>query len=248
MMFAHSMLCPTRKNPTCPGSKGPKKGGGGPSSGLGGSVKLPDFKRAEKSAPTRHGFLPEEWFVFFYPQTGVSGSYVFGIVLINYCLSKEIYVMEHEYFIGLSIATALYYITTTFGSEIGHSLDAEIKAIEDDWERGRQEDRNIYETTIKTAQETQIRANGQKLLMDAKKENIAMQLEAVYRERMMQVYTATKGRLDYQAKRHRAELKVHQKWMVEWILGNVRKAITPEFEQQALDAAIRDLSAAAEKK
>lgn len=229
-VFAHSNTCPANKS-----------SGGGDSST---ATKLPDFKRAERSAPVRLGFIPEEWFTFFHCKTGVSGPYVFGVVLANYMLSKEIFILEHEYYSGLSIALIIYLVTTRLGPAVGASLDKEVDAVVAEWQKSRDDEIASYEADIKAAKDSQWRAEGQQLLMDAKKENINMQLEAIYRERMMQVYQGVRGRMEYQVKKNRSEARIHQKWMIGWILENVRKSITPDFQKQALESAIRDLTSA----
>lgn len=204
-------------------------------------------KRAERCAPVNLAVIPAEWFKLFHVKTGVSGGYVLLFVLTNYALSKEIYVMEHEYYAGLSIFLMLYYVTTKLGPEIGTSLDKEVDDIVENLYKSRKAEAAHYESIVKDSKDAVWRAEGQKLLMDAKKENALMQLEAAYRERMMHAYQMVKGRMDYHMKRYYAEARIHQKWMIGWILKEVHKAITPEFQQQALTQAINDLEAAASK-
>ncbi|XP_013189072.2 ATP synthase subunit b, mitochondrial-like [Amyelois transitella] len=228
----HSPVCPVGKG----GSKGSPSAGGSKGGGL---------KRRLTSGKVRLAFIPEEWFQFFHSKTGVSGPYVFGLAVANYCLSKEIYVMEHEYYLGLSIFIVIALVHKNLGPAIAATLDKEVDDRVNELESGRKLEKDYHEQTIKSAKDAQWRAEGQKLLMDAKKENIAMQLEAIYRERMMHVYKMVRGRMDYHLKRYQSEARIHQKWMIGWILENVQKSITPEFEKQALDRAIQDLATAA---
>lgn len=72
------------------------------------------------------GFIPEEWFTFFYNKTGVTGPYTLAFTLSTYLISKEIYVMEHEYYSGLSLAIMCYFGVTKLGPGIAKSLDKEI--------------------------------------------------------------------------------------------------------------------------
>ncbi|XP_073954964.1 ATP synthase subunit b, mitochondrial-like [Choristoneura fumiferana] len=242
------VLCAHTK--TCPGSKGKKGAGtpcgkGGAKGAAGSGGKTGELKRADRSGAVRLGFLPDEWFTFFHNKTGVTGPYILLFNLSNYLVSKEIYVMEHEFYLGLSALVVIIYVTKTFGKDIGASLDKEVDAVTTEWEKGRKDEMAFFEATIKGAKEAQNRAQGQKMLMDAKKENVLMQIEAVYRERAMLVYRAVRGRMDYHIKRYQAVARIHQKWMIGWILENVRKSITPEFEKQALESAIQELSAVA---
>lgn len=84
--------------------------------------------------------------------------------------------------------------------------------------------------------------------MDAKKENIALQLEASYRERAMRVFNEVKRRLDYQVECQLVERRVAQKHQAQWVLDNVIKGITPAQEKEALDKCIADLAGLATKK
>lgn len=65
-------------------------------------------------------------FRFFHAKTGVTGPYVFGAGLTTYLFSKEIYVMEHEYYSGLSILLMVVYATKKFGPVLAAYLDKEV--------------------------------------------------------------------------------------------------------------------------
>ncbi|OWR54337.1 ATP synthase subunit b, mitochondrial [Danaus plexippus] len=208
-----------------------------------------NFPRPVRGEPgkVRLGFLPEEWFQFFHSKTGVTGPYAFGVGLATYLCSKEIYIMEHEYYTGLSIALMVYFGTTKFGPKIAAWLDKEVDAVESSWNQGREESINDLKKAIEDEKDAQWRANGQELLIAAKKENVLLQLEAAYRERMMMVYSEVKRRLDYQLEKTNLERRIAQKNMVDWIVANVTKAITPDQEKQAMDRCIADLAALAGK-
>lgn len=50
-----------------------------------------------------------------------------GLGLTTFLCSKEIYVMEHEYYTGLSILLMVAYGVKKFGPGLGKSLDKEIE-------------------------------------------------------------------------------------------------------------------------
>lgn len=82
--------------------------------------------RPEYPGKVRLGFIPDEWFQFFYKKTGVTGPYTFGAGLLTYLFSKEIYVMEHEYYTGLSLIVMSYIACKKLGPVIASALDKEI--------------------------------------------------------------------------------------------------------------------------
>lgn len=94
---------------------------------------------------------------------------------------------------------------------------------------------------IKHEEEQQLRAKSQKILFDAKRENVLLQLEAEYRRRLNVAYQEVRRRLDYQVAKQLAQGQFQQKHMVNWIIENVVKGITPQQEQETLKKCISDL-------
>ncbi|XP_033156921.1 ATP synthase subunit b, mitochondrial [Drosophila mauritiana] len=202
-------------------------------------------QRPEHPGKVRLGFLPEEWFQFFYNKTGVTGPYTFGVGLITYLCSKEIYVMEHEYYSGLSLGIMAIIAVKKLGPVIAKWADGEIDKIESEWKEGREAELKVLSDAIEAEKKEQWRADGALLLMEAKKENIALQLEAAFRERAMNVYSEVKRRLDYQVECRHVERRLSQKHMVNWITTNVLASISPQQEKETLNKCIADLSALA---
>lgn len=84
------------------------------------------FKVRQEPGKVRMGFVPEEWFQFFYKKTGVTGPYTFAFTLSTYLVSKEIYVLEHEYYTALSLLVMWVYGIKKLGPKLATFLDKEI--------------------------------------------------------------------------------------------------------------------------
>lgn len=156
--------------------------------------------------------------------------------------------MEHEYYSGLSILIMIVYAVKKFGPGIAAYCDKEIDQISKNLNQGRVDELASLEEQIQAEKTEQWRAEGQLMLMEAKKENVALQLEAAYRERIARVYNEVKRRLDYQVECQQVVRNVNQKHMVNWIVNNVLKSITPDQEKETLNKCILDLGALAAKK
>jgi len=205
--------------------------------------KGPLWQRPVRQEPgkVRLGFVPEEWFQFFYKKTGVTGPYTFAVTLSTYLISKEIYVMEHEYYSGLSFAIMWIFAVKKLGPGLAKYLDKEIDEYEATWNEGRVNEKQSLEEQIAHEEKAQWSIEGQNVLVEAKRENVALQLEAAYRERLLAAYSEVKKRLDYQVEKQNVERRIAQKNLVDWVVTRVKASITPDQEKQNIDKCIADL-------
>merc|ERR1711909_266443 len=105
----------------------------------------------------------------------------------------------------------------------------------------RQNEIDAIKTEIALEKESQLDAAAYTDIMGAKKEAVGLQLEASYRARLMEARSAVKKRLDYQLETANVLRRMEQKHMVDWIISNVKKSITPAQEDAALKKYIADL-------
>lgn len=75
-----------------------------------------------------------------------------------------------------------------FGPSVAAYLDKEIDKYENSLNESRNLELAMNEELIAHEKKEQSSLEGQKMIMDIKKENIKMQLEATYRERAVEVY------------------------------------------------------------
>lgn len=66
------------------------------------------------------------YILFYLIKYCIAGPYVFAATVGTYLLSKEIYVLEHEYYSGLSILIMAAIISKKLGPGIGEALDKQV--------------------------------------------------------------------------------------------------------------------------
>jgi len=208
-------------------------------------VNFPRRKIPAYEAPTRHFIFPEEWFTFFHEKTGVTGPYVFAAGLTTFLLSKEIWVLEHDFYCGVGLFIVLNAIRIKAGGGLYDSLKKSVDEQEAELKSVRQGEIDRCKAAIAEEENSQWMATSYQELMQAKKENVGLQLEIEYRTRLNEAYKQVKRRLDYQLATANVLRAAEQKHMVQWIIDNVRKSITAKQEADALKACVADLKALA---
>ncbi|XP_020636288.1 ATP synthase peripheral stalk subunit b, mitochondrial [Pogona vitticeps] len=189
----------------------------------------------------RHGIIPEEFFEFLYPKTGVTGPYMFGTGLLLYLLSKEIYVINHETMSGLCVLALIIFCVKKYGSTVAAFAD---KIQQDElnvMESVKSHNMNQLEEVIQHEKKEQWRMEGLHFLFDAKRTNVAVILETNYRERLLTVYSEVKKRLDYQLALQHLKRTMEKDHMISWIERNVKQSITLQQEKESIAKCILDL-------
>jgi len=177
---------------------------------------------------------------------GKSSSTVLGIGTLSYILSKEIFVLNEEVFIGAFMAFALYNISKAAGPLIGENLRAMQKA--------EFETLNEAKTAKLTGLTDQIASTksdfdiieARDQFYDIAKNREGMKQDLVYRQRLHEVNTEVKKRLDYQVDLQTLEKDIEEKHIASWVEAEVLKSIADQSEEETLLQCIKDLNSIAD--
>ena len=151
------------------------------------------------------GVFPEEWFTALYSKTGVSGPYMFLAGVGTFLASKEYFVMEHDFYVGIGLFAVLttvvkqvsYYgffdsFLTSYLTQVGPSWTEEINKELDEEEAElkaiRQNEIDACKNSIDAELQEQASAGAWADIIQAKKEAVGLQLEAAYRARLVEAH------------------------------------------------------------
>uniref|UniRef100_A0A0B8RRN1 ATP synthase subunit b n=1 Tax=Philothamnus irregularis TaxID=1899461 RepID=A0A0B8RRN1_9SAUR len=197
----------------------------------------------EKGGKVRHGIIPEEFFQFLYPKTGVTGPYMLATGLTLYFLSKEIYVINHETISGVLIVGLIIYGVKKYGPVVAAFLDKKMDDQRDAYEDFKSYLINRCQEGIEEEKKEQWRIEGRHYLFDAKRNNIAMILETNYRERLLTVTREVKKRLDYQIALQQLKRRMERDHMINWVEQSVWQSVTAQQEKENIAKCLLDLKA-----
>merc|ERR1712183_433417 len=204
-------------------------------------VNFPPRQRPIERGPVKALIFPAECFDALYPKTGVTGPYMALFGVSTFLASKEYFVMEHDFYVGLGLAVVLSGVVKSAGPDWTAAINKQLDEEEAALRSIRQSEIDHIKATVAAEEASQADTAAYTDIVAAKKEAVGLQLEAVYRARLQDAYTQVKKRLDYQLETANVVRRMEQKHMVDWIIGNVKSSITPAQEDAALKKCISDL-------
>lgn len=205
------------------------------------TVNFPRIAQPLDTPPARYHFIPESWFQFFYPKTGVTGPYAFAGSFATFLLSKEWLIWEHELLTGVTSTMIFTYAVLKFGPKVGPFFRKKIKEEVDNWENWRKGNYQFLDE-MQTHYKSELnKSNLINAVYDVRRQDVDMQLEGEYRRRIKNVYEDTRRRLDYLVAVAHSQRQIAHKNMVNWIIGNVESSIGQKQESELLDSCIMNL-------
>ncbi|XP_067951038.1 ATP synthase F(0) complex subunit B1, mitochondrial-like [Watersipora subatra] len=207
-------------------------------------VNHPHPVMGDSAPPTTLYFIPRSWVDALYEKTGVSGPYFTLAGLLTFVMSKEIWVVDHSFFEFLAFYAGIIYIIRKFGNSVEKTTTS-IAELYNDTKFGipMRNTRSAFTAAVGKI-DTKIDEEARhSYVYDVQQENVDLQLEARYRERVAQVYSAVKRRLDYQVELVNTRKRFEQQHMVDWIVNSVVQGITPKQEKDAIASCISNLKA-----
>jgi len=207
-----------------------------------------------KDHPTetyQFGFIPTRWFNHLYPRLGVTGSYtlIWGTFLM--AVSKGFFPLAGltlKYFSWVAIGSYVL-CTTKLSQKFTEKLDKGADELDDHYfYKPLREAKTEYLEELEALNVEIARKDAVPAIFQAKEEQLDLQLETEYRQRLNNAFTQVKNRLDYQADVDQVERQFEQDHMVNWIVTNVKKSITPQQEKETIASCIgvlKNLSATA---
>jgi len=140
-------------------------------------VNFPDRVRPIDKPPVRMGIFPEEWFTALYPKTGVTGPYMALFGVSTFLASKEYFVMEHDFYVGIGLAVVLTGVVKSVGPDWTAAINKELDEEEAALKAIRQGEIDAIKATVAAEEASQADTSAYLDIVAAKKEAVGLQLE-----------------------------------------------------------------------
>jgi len=196
----------------------------------------------------RFGIVPESWFSIFYPKTGVTGGFLFYGGFAFYMVQKEWFIVDEELRLFGIFGIIIFTVYKLFAPQIAKWHDEMWREALGNAENYVETNKKAFTDAIATQKEY-IGAYSAlpPLIAEAKRENVQLQLEAEYRKRLLKAHTEIKRRLDFMADLEEAKRRFQRRYMINWIIDQVKKSISDQQEKVLLGQCVADLKGLAQR-
>lgn len=209
------------------------------------TVNFPRLPIPEDTPPTRFHIIPESWFQFLHPKTGVTGPYVLFGSLSTFLLSKEWLVAEHEFALVLSMPIILGACIVKLGPQVSKYIREKVKKEVDGWDTWRLGNIEFLNTMISHYRGSLHHSIDE--LYDIRRQDVEAQLECEYRSRVKKIHDETKKRLNYLVAVANSQRQINHSNMVNWVISNAISSFGAKQESEVLDNCIVNLKQLASK-
>ncbi|XP_033739817.1 ATP synthase subunit b, mitochondrial-like [Pecten maximus] len=204
---------------------------------------FPAFKQEVDPPKLRHIVFPETFFETLYNKTGIMGPYVLMLGTPAFLFSHEYIKPDYEWGVAVFVFGGAHLIAkgTKMADLLKKVVTEKREVMESFW----------YKPITDFVQETNDNIENRKTMMyqqealeymyEVKKENVGLQLEIEYRQRLKSLYEEAKRKLDYQVSIANSKKSFEQGHMAKWITKSVYSNITPQLEKQVMDSCLANL-------
>lgn len=211
-------------------------------------VNFPHPNVTEYPSKVRLGVIPDSWFRFFYEKTGETGGYLFLGGLATTLLSTEMIVMDVELYHPLPHAFNIFMITLLAGGKIAKYADDVAESEMADYATWKERQLMGFKQTVEAEEHLQKCYQViNDMLFSAKRENVQLQLEAAYRDRVNTVHTTVKRRMEFLSEYEATKRRFSLQHNIDWVMEKVRASVTPQMETATLKQCVSDLKTLAQK-
>lgn len=203
------------------------------------TVNFPRHEMPEVVPPRRLHIIPESWFQFFYPKTGVTGPYTFFATFGTFMFSKEHFVMEHEMATAISTTIIVALALNKFGPKLSEWARGLVKNDVDNWDRWQAGNIEFLDKMINHYKKSM--NHSLDALYEIRKQDVEAQLECEHRSRLKKIHDETKRRLDYLVAVANSQRQINHSNMVNWVISNAITSFGPKQEADVLDNCIINL-------
>ncbi|VDP08709.1 unnamed protein product [Soboliphyme baturini] len=212
-----------------------------------------DFKENPELRPmyppkARLLIFPDTWFQAFYQFTGVTGPYLLVGGLSLFIIQKELLGAQHEMIVFLSRLALFVYLGRKFGTYFARWAEYDVQDLEKYRDDRVNQHLNLMKNSVATSgQKIKCYSTVVPMVYEAKRENVALQLEVEYRKRLVAAHKEVKKRLDYMVDIVGVRREFQRRNLIDWVVNEVKKSITPERERETLQSCLVHLKQIADR-